>query len=549
MPVGRKVVLVPAVGRRGTWRDITRFGRELRSALPLLFVLSLALGAHSFNMLNYPIFDQDEGTYISSAWAILHLGKLMPYEYDYGHSPAGWIQLAAWLKASGGYWTFGSPLNSGRFFIMLLHIGSIFLLYKIALQLSRRKSVAVIAGFIFAVSPLAVAYQRRINLDNMMVFWVLLSFYLLVNNKNHLGRVALSAIAFGVAVLTKETAAFFLPVYLYVVWFAMHPLQRRMGLPLWTAISGSVVSIYFLYAALHGELFPAGTLLGGSGKHVSLLETLAWQTGRTGYGSILDTGSRFWQVVNVSWLGVDRLFFALAALAIVMIMVGTVKNRLYLGVAAIPVILFAYMARGGVIFDFYITPGIPFIALAIGLALGLLFDGAGRAFRVVPVGIRNAGVALLVVAAVATLSVYYLSIPITTEVFTANRTAEEKMALDWVAQNLPANTKMVVDNYAFTEMREGRPEWGGKNFPNVQLYWTIALDPDTRERVGIRTWKDIDYLLTTSIMVMDLKREKLQPMLEAYQQSEIVAKFDEVEVRKVDVQNADRAVTAGPWVR
>ncbi|MCL4552618.1 MAG: phospholipid carrier-dependent glycosyltransferase [Candidatus Marsarchaeota archaeon] len=511
-------------------------------------MLSLALGAHSFNMLNYPIFDGDEGTYTGSAWAILQLGQLNPYQYDYGHSPAGWMQLAAWMKATGGYWTFGSPLNSGRVLIMLFHLGSTYLLYKTALRMSSRRSVALITGFIFAVSPLAILFQRRVNLDNMIVFWMLASFYLLVNNKNSLGRVAWSAFAYGVAVLTKETAAFFLPAYLYVLWIATHPVQRRMGFPLWTAISVSVVSTYILYAGLQGELFPAGTLLGGSGRHVSLLETLLWQTGRSGYGSILDPTSRFWEVVNVSWLGVDRLFFVSASLAILLTLLGTVRKRLYLAVAAIPVILFVYMARGGVVFDFYITPGLPFMALAIGLALGLMLDGLGKLFGSFPTGMKNAGHAVLVTATILSLSVYYLSIPITTEVFSANRTAEQRMAMNWVAQNLPPNTKIVIDNYAWTEMHEGRPEWGGKKFPNAHFYWTLATDPDARERAGMQTWRDIKYLLTTRIMVMDLEREELHPILEAYQRSELVAKFDEVEVRKVNTQEAGQVGT-GSWAR
>ncbi|MCL5257382.1 MAG: glycosyltransferase family 39 protein [Chloroflexi bacterium] len=516
--------------------------------VPLLLILAVSLAAHAFNMRNYPTFDQDEGTYVRDAWAVIRTGNLSAYIYIYGHSPVGWLLIAAWFLVSGGFWTFGSPLDSARVFILLLHLGSTALLYGIAMRLTSRKEVAILACILFAVSPLAVAYQRRINLDNMMVFWLLLSFYLLLHNQNNLGRITLSALTLGIALLTKETALFFMPAFVYLVWVTTHKAQRRMGIPLWITVAASVVSTYILYAALKGELFPAGSLLGGTGKHVSLIETYMWQGSRTGNGSILNSDSLFWSTANNYWLSFDKVLSIGGAVAALAVIVAGFRKKLYLPVGLVPLCLFLYMARGGVVFDFYIIPAIPFLSLAIALTTGMALDGLQRLRSRVSLAPFPAGRYGLVGVMIIGVGLYYLSEPITAEIYTANRTAEQREAVEWIAQNLPTNTKIIIDGYAWAELHEGRPEWGGKNFPNTHFYWNLS-DPDTQVRMGMTKWQDVQYLLVSPIMVLDLERENLEPTLDAYRHSELVAKFDEVEIRKVLTQQPDQPEGVVAWGR
>lgn len=64
-----------------------------------IFVVIALVGsfiAHAINMFNFPRYELDEGTYMSSAWAILH-GQIAPYAYGYGHPPLAWIQIAGWI--------------------------------------------------------------------------------------------------------------------------------------------------------------------------------------------------------------------------------------------------------------------------------------------------------------------------------------------------------------------------------------------------------------------------------------------------------------------
>ena len=76
----------------------------------IIIVLGLAVtfAAHAINMFYYPQYDLDEGTYMMSAWAITH-GMIEPYAYGYGHPPLAWIQIAAWVKLTGGFLPLGMP--------------------------------------------------------------------------------------------------------------------------------------------------------------------------------------------------------------------------------------------------------------------------------------------------------------------------------------------------------------------------------------------------------------------------------------------------------
>jgi len=102
-------------------------GRLERLAFVLLLV-AVAL-AHGVNMFGYPHYESDEGTYTAQAQAFVEHGKLAPYTYWYDHAPAGWMLLGLWAKLTGGFFTFGFSVNSGRVLMLLLHLGSSIILY------------------------------------------------------------------------------------------------------------------------------------------------------------------------------------------------------------------------------------------------------------------------------------------------------------------------------------------------------------------------------------------------------------------------------------
>ena len=59
--------------------------------------------------------------------------------------------------------------------MLIIHVLTSFLLYKIAKKLSNNQLAGIIAVIIFSLSPLAVYFQRRVLLDNIMTFWIFVS--------------------------------------------------------------------------------------------------------------------------------------------------------------------------------------------------------------------------------------------------------------------------------------------------------------------------------------------------------------------------------------
>ena len=132
-------------------------------AIVVVLGLATAFVFHAYNIFNFPRYELDEGTYISNAWAITQ-GLISPYPYGYGHPPLAWMQIAAWMQLTGGPFTFGNALNSGRVFMLFYAVGSALLVYLIVRRWSGSRSAALLALIIFSLSPLSVTFQRQIYL-------------------------------------------------------------------------------------------------------------------------------------------------------------------------------------------------------------------------------------------------------------------------------------------------------------------------------------------------------------------------------------------------
>ena len=68
--------------------------------------------------------------------------------------------------------------------MLILHVANVYFLFQIARKFTRAVCWRpTIACFFFNFSPLAVYYQRMVLLDNIMVFWFLLSMYMLLHKE------------------------------------------------------------------------------------------------------------------------------------------------------------------------------------------------------------------------------------------------------------------------------------------------------------------------------------------------------------------------------
>ena len=110
---------------------------------------------------------------------MFHLGRLAPYTYIYDHAPLGWIQIGIWQLLTLGR-RFGDALESGRVLMLLFQVGSALLVLAIGRRVSGKTRVGLLAAALFSLSTYGIFYHRRILLDNVATFWMLLSIYLLV---------------------------------------------------------------------------------------------------------------------------------------------------------------------------------------------------------------------------------------------------------------------------------------------------------------------------------------------------------------------------------
>ncbi len=464
--------------------------------LLVVFLLAVAGTAHGWNMFGFPYYENDEGTYMSQAWAVLELGRLAPYTYWYDHAPGGWLLIALFAKLTGGFFTWGFSVNSGRVLMLMLHVLSCLLLYVFAKKLTHSRFVGAVAVLLFALSPLGVQYQRRVLLDNVMTFWVLASFCLIAGYNRRLRNVVLSALCISLAVLTKESAVFFVPAALYFLYLQAHPKHRKMAVVLWSFVAAVIISVYPLYALLKQEFFIAGTLLGGDNPHVSLLETLRWQATRDGgVGPVL--------FLRDQWLKVDPLIVVLGGLAtLVNLIVGwrSVSARI---ISLSALAFCVYLFRGGSLIVFYILPLLPFLALNVAHLVWQLGNALRPAFapRLRPLAYGVAAVPAATFGAVAFLLVpgntyaEYL-----TKLYTAQPTAAQLQAVGWLLDNVGRDETVLIDNYAYVDLNVGAQ--AGSNF---EYYWKADTDPDIQTDLLGDDYRNVDVMMVTQQVRDDVR--------------------------------------------
>jgi hypothetical protein len=476
----------------------------------LVLVLSLLTGVvtHGYNLFNYPLYVTDEGIYIQQAWSVLRELRLSPYTYFYDHAPAGWLLIAGWVAIlPSQFQTFGNAVDTGRALMLVVHVASTFLVYRVTARLSGSGPGAVLAAFLFNVSPLAIFYQRQVLLDNVMVMLVLLAVYLITggtswrNGDLRIVAAISSGVAFGIAVLTKENAIFFGPVVAYLLNKRLQgQMNYRFSMGFWSFAAVSCISLYFLYATLKNELLPSGfsfDLNNPPADHVSLLYTIWWQLHRT-QGSILDTSSPVWQFSLGAWLPKDTFILAAgAAAAAINLAVGILSRgrwREGVIVSALALSYGIYLARGSQMLEFYVVPLLPFLAMNIGLLAGWPLSRMPALVRPLPV-LALMGVFLVNPAWGYVLVVDQFGHVVPHDLYKLNQTDMQAQQLAWIRQNIPPDAKLIIDDDIWADLHDERPyyKW-------AHSHYKAASDPDVRDKLFGKDWRNIDYVVMSNKM-------------------------------------------------
>ncbi len=485
--------------------------QEKKYILSISAVILVVIFSHAFNMFGYPYYENDEGIYMSQAWSVATQGKLSPYTYWYDHAPAGWLLIALWSKLSGGFNTFGLAVNSGRVLMLLLHLAIAYFIYQISKKYTNNIWTGLLAVLVFALSPLAIYYQRRVLLDNIMVFWLLWSLVILLKNKLSSWQYYLSAVIFALAVLTKESAVIFYPAILYLIMLR-YPWRKNKGkLFSWLVVSLIVISFYPFYAWTQGELWVND--LATASQHISLLETLKLQATR-------GNGLPFWNknsdfgLVWQDWLFRDP-FLTIGGLVVSLIIILSSffkKGWRVISLGLIGYIIF--LLRGKVVLHFYIIPLIPFVV--IGLAL--LFNEFSQWFQKKKIGRQSWWLSLLVII------ILWPIVGHSTDQYKKQDTKPQKEVVEWIKNNLPADSKIAIDDYAYVDYHSPKSV-NNKIFKNAHVFWKIETDDKIKQDIFHNNWFQIQYIAGSNVLEDLLKNGQLNLVRRAYKHSEPIKEW------------------------
>jgi 4-amino-4-deoxy-L-arabinose transferase-like glycosyltransferase len=489
--------------------------RNLWVAL-LTVVLITSTVMHAVNMFSFPHYEVDEGTYMGSAWSMFEHGKLSYYTYTYDHPLLGWLQIGAWSELLGGFLAFGSSINTGRSLMLVVAVLSSLMIFLIIRRATGRNMAAFAAALIYSWSPVGVSLHRQVWLDNLATLWLLIAFYALITakEKESLGHIIVSAVAFGLAYWTKEIFVIFLPGFLYLVFATAHPVHRRFAFVLWGAVSATAVSFFVLMAVLKDELLPPGVLWSSPRPHVSMIETYLFQASR---GSAVPPGpfDEFFK----QWAMSDPVLVGGGSVVVLLGLLFWQRDKSLFAVSILSLTFILFNARGGVVLFHYVIPLLALLAVGLGLFLGFLSNLAfGRR-------LLGSVFVLALLAGMAVLGVK--GVEANAENLEADSTSVQLTAARWVADNLPEDSVLIMDSYAWVELRD--PSWTGeKVFRNAHYYWPAQLDPAIRKRFLHNDWHNIDYFLISASTAENIAADSPAPMplmKEALSHSEMMRSF------------------------
>src|SRR5260221_1166715 len=483
----------------------------------VLLVGSLLTGAisHGYHLFLYPLYITDEGIYMERAWSVLREGMFSPYTYYYDHAPAGWLVIVSWVALlPHQFEAFGNAINTGRVLMLLVHLASVYLLFQTTRRLSGSLMAAVVACFFFNLSPLAVYYQRQVLLDNLMVFWVLLSLYLASSDDRRILTPLFSGLALGMGVLTKENAIFFMPVIGYLLYSKVRPRGNyRFALSFWLFGAFSIISLYFLYAVLKNELLPAHlsfNLNQPPAAHVSLLYPI-WQQLHRAQGGILDPHSLFWTFSLDAWLPKDTFLLAGGA--------GATLINLYLGlrdrkpnrgelIAYVLALSYIFsLVRGSVMLEFYVVPLVPFLAMNIAILMTRLplvgTRGLGWLSGIARTSILAVFFAVLLLPAGGYVLVHdQFGKVVPHDLYKLPLTPLQEEQLAFIRQHIPPSAHVIMDDDLWLQLHDVAPV-----YPLAHSHWNASGDPSVRDKYfGGGDWHSIDYIVMSNKMLIAMQQ-------------------------------------------
>lgn len=537
---------------------IIAFLTRHKAAVLLFLVLIISAAITGINILEYPYYESDEGTYTSQAWSVITQNKLSPYTYWYDHPPFGWLTLAAWYSIlPGGIFTFGTSIDTGRVLMLILHLFSTFFVFYITRKITKSPIAAFLSAFLFTVTPLGIYFHRRVLLDNMLTFWLLFSVAILYRSRLTLREYLLSGLFYSFAFLTKVTTAMAGPAILFFVLSLKDRTHKLFRATTWLTTSILVTFIYILFAMIKNELVPS---LDPENEHVSLLGSLMFQMERGNGLKFYQAGSDFLQVVR-DWLLRDTAFVYGSLLVIILgIVFSFVKREINTRFITLIIVLnLFFLMRGGIVINFYVLPILPFVCILVPIVILDSMKCIHSWLERIPERYKKLNFKYLMVfrkinqktfakyslLTFTLVTVAYYGFFSDMKYLHANETANQKHAIEWIKNTLPAQADIVIDAIMLVELRD--PNYiNSKSFENAEWFYKVSRDPQITLDKYNNSWRTLDYVAITHEMLKQIDQfEDSDIVHQAYDNSLPIAKWFEGSSSYIDEQRL--ITTNGDW--
>ena len=491
---------------------IEEFGRV--EILFFFIVMGLIYYTHSVNLFNYPAFMSDEGTYMSQAWAITNLNKLAPYTYWYDHSPLGWMVIAFFSQILGGYNRFGDAISTGRVIMLFMHLVSSTMIILTTKKMTNNIWAGYAAALAFSSLPLMNLFQRRIFLDNILVFFFSFSLYFIADKKINMLKVMLSGLFLGFAILSKESGIFLVPGVFYLVITNLDKKQKVLGAITWLGFFISTTSLYIILAIFKTELVP-------SSDKVSLIGTLQYMSTR-------GTGIPFWSYgsdlrLNIEgWKSIDStsFYFLISVLLIGVIWaMFKLKNKYWVTTLILIFGYLAFLLRGKIVLDFYLIP----LGYQISLLFGLIFNETSKITRNLNLKINYKNLINQTLVLILIGSSIFLQFKVNSIAFYIDEEYPSREMVKWIRNNLNRDAKILIDCNMYADFHF--PEDKSLIFENADWYWKSNYDREVKDWKYQNNPYNIDYLIGIGNFVESLNNDVLPFSKTAVNSSKLIKRF------------------------
>ncbi|MFZ5933165.1 MAG: ArnT family glycosyltransferase [Patescibacteria group bacterium] len=227
-----------------------KFVKDWRGTLWLFFLILLfALGLRLYHLNLLPVF-ADEAIYIRWAQVMRAEPTLRFLPLSDGKQPLFMWLVIPFLKF------LSDPLIAGRFVSVLAGLSTLVGIFLLSINLFKSKKVALLASFLYAISPFGVFFDRMALVDSLLTafgVWTLL-FGLIVAKSLRLDFAMFAGFSLGGGLLTKSPAIFYALLLPLTWFFARWPKQKGEKAVHLIKLSGLLLVTFAIGYAMYNVL-------------------------------------------------------------------------------------------------------------------------------------------------------------------------------------------------------------------------------------------------------------------------------------------------------